>query len=117
MLLTLGLDSQFTMVKHSKQPNTQQKKGLAVQTLSTQVETLITAMYDELPWLRARQWLVLLHFQCIPLQTVLSRLVVGATCLAGFILGLPMCLQVDPFLVHFFMSRAPVQSLLQSSQV
>jgi len=58
MLLTLGLDSQFTMV-----------------------ETLITAMYDELPWLRARQWLV-----------------VGATCLAGFILGLPMCLQGGYFI-------------------
>jgi len=53
ILLTLGLDTQFTMV-----------------------ETLITAMCDELPWLRTRQWLV-----------------VGATCLAGFILGLPMCLQ------------------------
>ena len=47
-----------------------------------QVETLITAMYDEFPWLRARQWLV-----------------VGGTCFAGFLLGLPMCLQVDYFLV------------------
>ena len=62
MLLTLGLDSQFTMVKHSKQHNTEQKKGLEMQTLPTQVETLITAMYDELPWLRASQWLVFLYF-------------------------------------------------------
>jgi solute carrier family 6 amino acid transporter-like protein 5/7/9/14 len=53
MLLTLGLDSQFTMV-----------------------ESLITAAYDEAPWLRRR-----------PLA------VVGTTCLAGFLLGLPMCLQ------------------------
>ena len=40
------------------------------------VETLTTAMYDEVPTLRTRQWMV-----------------VGATCLTGFILGLPMCLQ------------------------
>merc|ERR1719369_1089708 len=53
MLLTLGLDSQFTMV-----------------------ETLITALYDEKPYLRKHSWLV-----------------VGCMCLAGFVLGLPMCLQ------------------------
>jgi len=53
MLLTLGLDSQFTMV-----------------------ETLITALYDELPWLRRH-----------------TALVVGGVCSTGFALGLPMCLQ------------------------
>ena len=53
MLLTLGLDSQFTMV-----------------------ETLITALYDEKPYLRKHSWLV-----------------VGGVCLTLLLLGLPMCLQ------------------------
>jgi len=53
MLLTLGLDSQFTMV-----------------------ESLITAIYDELPSLRNHKVLV-----------------VGGVCTVGFLLGLPICLQ------------------------
>jgi len=53
MLLTLGLDSQFTMV-----------------------ETIITAIYDEFPKLREKKFLV-----------------VGGVTTAGFLLGLPLCLQ------------------------
>merc|ERR1711872_610042 len=53
MLLTLGLDSQFTMV-----------------------ESLITAIYDELPSLRNHKVLV-----------------VGGVSTVGFLLGLPICLQ------------------------
>jgi len=53
MLLTLGLDSQFTTV-----------------------ETVITAVYDEVPSLRNYKLTV-----------------VGLVCFVGFLLGLPMCLQ------------------------